>query len=353
MDYRLNQGASMDDGRTEPWTDDVNLGEEPGDDPRTAPDQADATLSLLLRRQHNLDIPFGRLPDDVLRDISSQYVDLWRGMQHQNKSFGWRNILGVYSRLRSVVIDTPALWTTIALDWRTELIELFHARAKGSKLHVRTDRFVKPTEHERQSAADFLSQNIERISSLVISWDPGFGSGAVKGIRNLFDEGLGRQPFPVLEHAMLMHEFDDVMSPRGPTIIIHAPLLESLVLVAVIPDPTTLSSFPNLTNIDIQEVTTVADELIPLFAACPALEFCSIETVDLDHEFNYQLDVNRWAGSLPQITSLDLPSLKFLSISVFAWGELVKILQLLNHCPLATINFQTTYTTDFASVLLR
>ncbi|KZS91400.1 hypothetical protein SISNIDRAFT_487386 [Sistotremastrum niveocremeum HHB9708] len=311
------------------------------DDSLIAPDETDSTLSLLSRRKHNLEVPFGRLPDDVLREIACHYVDLWRGMERLSKSFDWRNILAVNCRLRSVLIETPILWTTIGLDWLPEIRDLFHSRAKGFPLHIRTDEYVGPKEHQRQSAGDFICQNIDVISSLVVSWHPAIETDdPVMLLRQLFSERIGNTPFPQLKHASFFHEVDDVVMTFGTTITIHAPQLESLVLDTMVLNPTTLSPFPRLTSIKIREVMTCADEVIPLLAACPALQFCSIDT-DADGACEF-IDVKRWRNKIPKITTLELPALKALSIEALDWREVNRIFRILQHSPKANMTFQIT-----------
>ncbi|KZS91384.1 hypothetical protein SISNIDRAFT_487369 [Sistotremastrum niveocremeum HHB9708] len=127
---------------------------------------------VIHRREHNLKVPFGRLPDDILREISIEHVHIWRMARGWKKCFGWRTILAVSSRLRSVTLETPTLWTTISLDWPTAIIDLFHSRSKGLPLHLQTDRYIGNDESKAQAAGEFLSTNIAVISNLDITWDP-------------------------------------------------------------------------------------------------------------------------------------------------------------------------------------
>ncbi|KZS91386.1 hypothetical protein SISNIDRAFT_550956 [Sistotremastrum niveocremeum HHB9708] len=314
-------------------------------DSRSGPDEADSTASLLLRRKHNLDIPFGRLPDDIFEEIAIHYVDFWRSMERHIEAFGWRDIMAVNSRLRSVIIETPSIWTTISLDWPTELRDIFHTRAKGLPLNVRTDKYIGLNEHQSQMAGKFLSQNIGTISSLVLNWHADMelegGTGSPK-LSTFLKQHIGTHSFPRLKHAAFFDEGAQKYRVFGHTITINAPVLETLVLETMVLKPTKLSPFPRLTNLEIRNLITFADEIIPLLAVCPALEFCSIETEDPSEDIDDNINLFRWDGRLPRIQILHLPALKVLTIAGFRILGIMTVLRLLQNSPHAEISFPGT-----------
>lgn len=242
-------------------------------------------------------------------------------------------------RLRSVLLEIPTLWTNISLNFHPELRDIFHARTRGLPLHVRTDKFMGPNEHHRHSVGNFLSENIKTISSLLLTWHS--GTSASTGWPKLtpfLEKHIGTTSFPQLKHAAFFDKDYDFHQIFGYTITINAPKLESLVLEAMVLNPTTLFPFPHLTNIHIQKVITFADEIIPLLAVCPALEFCWIDAEDMTGN----VDEERWEGLLPNITTLHLPALKVLRMDMFVLTDTLKILQLLPHSPNARIRIELT-----------
>ncbi|KZT33821.1 hypothetical protein SISSUDRAFT_1132302 [Sistotremastrum suecicum HHB10207 ss-3] len=302
----------------------MDLSDLPSDDLRSerlaeAFNESSIAFKVKLRREHNLEVPFGRLPDDILREISIEHVHIWRMARGWKKCFGWRTILAVSSRLRSVTLETPTLWTTISLDWPTAIIYLFRSRSKGLPLHLQTDRYIGNDEHKAQAAGKFIALNIDVISSLDITWDPPFQVNIKAGSFGAFlSTHIGAQPFPHLRRAKILHEDPDIVSSYALTMKLNAPQLECLHLEAICLNPKSIFQFPRLRTLHIQEVKTNVHIIWPVLAACPLLESCFIDCTAPRTRSQFGD-----AASPPWISNLVLPSLKTLTINGFEWVDII------------------------------
>ncbi|KZS91406.1 hypothetical protein SISNIDRAFT_467660 [Sistotremastrum niveocremeum HHB9708] len=242
-------------------------------------------MDIMSRRIQNINTKIGKLADETLSEIFGIAIDLYRSESFFDAQFGWRLLLAICSRWRTILIDTASFWSTIWLDWSPELVQLFATRSRQHLLNILTHSAISPKDVRGTNAAKLIGSNTSRIRSLKVLWqgyytEPPF-DGFV-GIRPLLEDGYypGEQTsfYPHLNQAtFVLRNSPDIIIE---TIEIQAPDLTHLHLENVLFSTGSWTFLNQLTDLHLKfELCLSSQDVVYILARIPQLKSCIIKTV--------------------------------------------------------------------------
>ena len=127
-----------------------------------AQDKVDSTISRLeeivvsLKRHRNSLSPIGRLPDDILGNIFTQYCLDARSLSK------YHIVTDFCSRWRSVALDTPSVWSRIVLTSASPwLVDTVLCRSKATEITIYLDGWVP------DASWDVVKPHCNRIAAII------------------------------------------------------------------------------------------------------------------------------------------------------------------------------------------
>jgi len=175
---------------------------------REAQDTIDSTIShleelvLSLKRHRNELSPIAKLPDDIIGAIFVQHS------LNANKLFESVKVAVVCKRWRIVALQTPGMWSTIAIGelTPTSLVETVLSRSKSTEIALCIDGWVQG------ESMDAIRPHRDRIATVTLEGDVQFADNPPWAPR--VDETQDATSLPLLKTFILRSPTTKLVNPR-------------------------------------------------------------------------------------------------------------------------------------------
>ncbi|KZT32981.1 hypothetical protein SISSUDRAFT_455734 [Sistotremastrum suecicum HHB10207 ss-3] len=275
---------------------------------------------LFLKARQNACTCIGKLSDELVVEVM-QYCMLY---EHSQPTFRLPSAFALCAKWRTIAINSPSLWSMIALPSPLNLVKLFQGRSGTCLLHVRINNknFIGNSMESRQ-LGDRFRYLIPRIANLRIDWendDPNSQS-----FSQFIDEHIGRKVFSSLKvlsmnDPRVQGESEALTTPALREFHFHGP-----------PSHVLRVSVTHLVTLYYSWASMTVEQVLDLLVEFPLLEHCHIQN-------------SRPIFSAPPRNDrlpTSLNRLKSLSINVFHVSNMRAILKYLNYPASANLSIET------------
>ncbi|KZS91738.1 hypothetical protein SISNIDRAFT_487058 [Sistotremastrum niveocremeum HHB9708] len=245
---------------------------------------AQRNIARVLKEQHNLCTPLGRLPDELITAILQYGIEA----QHPNLITGNPHIFPAYSlctRWRQIAIHTPSLWSRVVLPCSPNLFRLVRDRSDNLLLKTYVANIESASAINMGFLGEALRQIIPRIVHLDITWhvEPSEDSPLLEV---LLSTDLAWKEFSALKVLRL----SDAAVFDGPALGLNmnAPLLRAMYFCG--PAHRIPRAFNHLTQVEFNWCLLPIHEILSLLGDFPLLEKCAIINHEADPDDRIHVD---------------------------------------------------------------
>ncbi|KZT34912.1 hypothetical protein SISSUDRAFT_1064909 [Sistotremastrum suecicum HHB10207 ss-3] len=272
-----------------------------------------ARTMALLKKERNLRTRLGRLPDEILSKIFEYHTEnsaLEPG--YIDDQFGWRDIVSVCSRWRSVAMTTPKIWARINLAWATPLVEHCMRSSGTTPLRLLLQDNPPLTTEQIDAFGELMKSNRQRVIEIDIEWN--VDSTLSRDFNNFLQSTMS-DTYPMLRVLSLSSE---VLLSEFPSVDFDSRNLETLTLRNFPPPPRQWSTCPRLKSLSLigTVITPVenVEQIYDILNQHPLLETFCLECVPNSQSSQEYLPPDNYATqiAMPHLLTftLHMPTLR-------------------------------------------